>query len=156
MWHFLVKASTPGLARGRSRRMKPARSCDTRAMRSLLALASCLTLALIPATVATAQSGNPDDVHADPGSPAAKEYTVPIDAGRHAGGTGGSHGTSGGSGSSGGSGGSGGFGGSAGSNGGSSGGASGTGAAAGPRFGVGIAPAAAATGSSSSSSSKDD
>src|SRR3954447_15571838 len=81
-------------------------SCDTRAMRLLLALASCLTLALIPTTVATAQSGNPDGVGADPGSPAAREYTVPIDAGRHSGGSGGSTSSSGGSHSSGGSGGS--------------------------------------------------
>jgi hypothetical protein len=115
-------------------------------MRLLLGLASCLTLALVPAAAATAQSGGSDEVHVDPGSPAGKEYQIPVDTGRHAGsgGSSSSSSSSGGSGSSGGS-----------SGGSSSSSGSGS-AAAGTRFGAGIVPAASSSSSGSSSSDSQD
>jgi hypothetical protein len=111
-------------------------------MRAFLGLASCLTLALVPATAALAQGGGSDEVHVDPGSPAGKEYQIPVDSGRHAGsgGSSGSTSSSGGSGSSGGS---------------SSSSGSGS-AAAGTRFGAGIVPAASSSSSGSSSSDSQD
>src|SRR4051812_2769042 len=100
-------------------------SCGTPPMRFILGLTGILAALLVVAVAASAKSSPPDDgISAAPGSPAAKQYQIPLDAGRSAGGAGhsGSSGSSGSQGSS-----------------------ASSGSGAGPRFGVGITAAAAAT-----------